>query len=248
MKILNFEEYVNERLFKSSIDRISSGEIRKEEGAKVKTSFGNEIIIRNLDCPYDKIIESIFDYKEDSFELTFLGNFENQQEIIKGESKTTFLLSHDKRWGLCISFQDYEDITHEYNIVDDTECDEIDYYSIIKGIAEYLKENVDIEKVKGGIYSEDFALLLIDENATYDAFYELDDNYDTDFIWDDFKEFVTNEYPDVEFKYWSYNNYGTNIGLEISYQAVLDYKKIKESVESFFENLKETYQPVEDDE
>ena len=248
MKILNFEEYINERLFKSSIDRVTSGGIRREEGVKVKTKLGNEIIIRNLDCPYDDIIRDLFDYSDDAFDMTFLQNCTHQKEIIDGTSNTEFLISKDKRYGLCILFQEYEDITQEYNIVDDEECDETDYYSIIKGIAEYLKENVDIEKTKGGRYSEDFALLLIDESSTYDAFCELDDNYDTTFIWDDFKEFVENEYPDVEFKYWSYNDYGTSIGLKISYQAVLDYKKIKEIVVSFFENLKETYQPVEDDE
>ena len=72
MKILKFEEYINERLFKKSIDRVKSGEKRTEDLTEIDY-YINEIEWVDLGHPdylfsaHDKKFKiiDILDYKWD---------------------------------------------------------------------------------------------------------------------------------------------------------------------------------------
>ena len=64
MKILKFEEFINERLFKSSMDRIKTGEVRKEDIITNKI-FNYLKDIKWIDMGYEEFLFAEYDIDED---------------------------------------------------------------------------------------------------------------------------------------------------------------------------------------
>ena len=246
MKIKTFEEFISEGLWNKGLNRTKNNEVRKEEGKKVKTSIGTEIFIRNTDCDYEQLIKDILDSPSDEFgpDFEYIGNInkkETKQKIINGEFEDAFMI--DKY--LYVEFTSYEDMV-DNDYLDPDEFSEKDYNSIINGIAEAFK-NKEFERKKDNSYSSKYVFLLINESDI--SYYESELSEDVlEYYYDDFKEYFSDNFPDIELEYWSYNNYATNIGMEINYDNLLKYDEVKEWVVSFFKNAKETYINNEDEE
>ena len=235
MKVLKFDEYVNERLFKSSIDRVKSGELRKEDGVKVSTCLGDRLVLSHKDCPCDKLIRQLLNNVETSMYPSIgLDEIDDypvtiKDEIIEGKRDYTYLLGESN---IVAGFDDYDELIKDYEI-DAAEFSKDDYITIIRSIVEHLKKmniiNIEPESVDGSYIS----LLLHERNVTM-----IEDEMDSDsFDW--FKKFRNNfnqTFPDVKFATWR-GDFSYNIGIEIDYNAVIKYDDCLKWVKQYFNQL-----------
>ena len=250
--VLKFDEYINEGFLSKTYDRYRTGELRKEDGQKVKTVFGIEIVLHNPNYNYDKLIEYMLDAPSDDdmgIDIDSLGNYEginNGRQIIagikKGDDPYRYLIDGH----YVASFDSYEDVKDfDISELDIDVLDEHDYIQIIKSIVEVLKQT-DLEKSNERTsYGSEVCLLLMDESKEWD--YECKMNDTTrDFFWDDFKSWFEEKFEDAELKTWSYNNYGSSIGVSVNYNNLLNYQEMKSEVEEYYKYTVENQE--EDDE
>lgn len=236
-----FSDFINEGFINKTLKRTRTGEVRKEEGRKVTTSLGVEILLHNYDSDYESVIRDILDNGEDDTLGICLNNLgiytpDEQSNLRKGGCEYAFLLN-DKRF--VASFEPYENLVDD-DLLDPDEFDEHDYKEIIRSIAEALNEcDIDSKREVGTV------LVLMGESDVFDYECQMKENT-LDFYVQDFEEFFDETFPNLEMKTYSYYQ-GANITLKIDYEAVLKYKECKQWVEDFYKGTIEGQESEEEE-
>lgn len=240
--IPNFAEFIGEGFMNKTLKRTRMGELRQEEGRKVTTAFGVEIVLHNYDFDYEELTREILDNGEDDALGVCLNNLgiynsNEQKNLREGKCEYAFLLN-DKRF--VASFETYDELV-EYGLLESDEVDEHDYREIIRNIVEGLNQcDIDHKREVGNV------LVLMPESDVFD--YECQMNEQTlDFYIDDFEDYFQGEYPDLELKTYSYYQ-AANIAIPVDYDGVLNYKKCKEMVEGFYKATIENQEEIEEEE
>ncbi|MCM1217706.1 MAG: hypothetical protein NC548_24705 [Lachnospiraceae bacterium] len=242
--VKKFQEFVEEGFLSKTINRAKTGELRKEDGKKVMTEMGVEILLKNYDYDYEQLIRGILDGEDDlGVDLDNVGNYPSgdQRDIKRGTCEYAFMV--DNR--IVANFQSYENLI-EYEIVDGDELSRDDYIHIIEGIVEALKKTT-LDRKKGVGYDYECVFEFIDESDVFNYESELSEHV-LDFLRDDFESGFEDTFEDAELEYWSYNNYASSIGVRVSYDNLINYHKMRKYVQDFFKNAKEVYEEYDDKE
>ena len=227
---------LKESRFVDLINKKFTGERRKEDGIKVKTCLNTEIFLKNPESKYDDLIEDIF--LNDSDLKVYIGKPENVNfKDLKNFKIPYKYLVYEGKYGtsLMCEFSPYSECEDE--LADYFEIyDESDYNEICRSISEKLKENGELLEyiptnnsyVKGDDsnsdlsadeYTENYHLLLIDEDTVYNWYCKyVNESDDTDYILM-FKNDIIYKYPELEdedFIVWSYAGYGCNIAIPLN--------------------------------
>ena len=235
--IPDFKTYIGESLFGSMTDKGRGEIIKKEDGAKVHTCLGVDIILKNPNCDYNGLIHDIVVGGDNEYEFGIqkLNDMpytpDEKVNVMKFKAPYDYLIYEGGHGtDLVATFSSYSEIL-EFNLDDDFEdeyCEE-DYISICRGIATKVKEIGDCfdyvhygktsaigddkkpndKKTDTYKYEGGFVLELISET---DVFYWSIDNDDnlTESL-NHFKDDIIYEFPELEdtdFLYWNYNNNG----------------------------------------
>lgn len=246
--------HITESVWSDIQDRNSGETIRKEDGQKVHTCLGIDIVLQDPQCGYDIFIKDMVKYNS-----SYCEGISKQAEvgvstdelvnIRKWETPYDYLV-YDAPYGesLIMSFTTYDDIL-EYDEMFKEEISEKDYIAICRGVAEKFKELGDsLEYVPNRNscvatpnsskrqyaheYDRNYVLMLVDESTT---FYWSADNDREEYV-DEFLEEISNEFPELEdedFIIWSYRD-GVNIGLPHNLNTLNNFKKYKEFTNNWF--------------
>ena len=139
--VLKFDDFVNEGFLSKTINRSKSGDLRHEDGKKVMTSLGVEMIVKN-NCDYEWFIKEICDHTDIRlqdlkmliFHLRDYSTYE-QKNIKSGTLDYVHMLPNN----LVASFPEYDGLV-DNSVFDEDELSEEDYISICKCIVESLQD------------------------------------------------------------------------------------------------------------
>ena len=249
--IKKFEDYIKEGLWSKGIERSKSGDLRGEQGKKVMTSLGVEIVLHNTNYDYEQLIKDIInEHPDDPFGIDFdyIGNFKESQQRALLKDEQTYGKLIDKSTVAC--FDSYEALAEDTDAVDDGLLED-DYINIINGITDALKK-INIQKLPRHTQNDsnhsDYAFLLLGEDDVY--YYECELNENTlEFYFDDFKNYFQETFPDAgDLIIYSYANYSCGICVQIDYDNLLNYQKMKTFVEDYYKGLKDMYDEEDDEE
>lgn len=246
--VKNFDEFIGEGLWKSGVERAKTGEIRRENGVKIKTSLGIDVVVQNTDYDYEMLIKDILCGGDGGhpldIDVDYLRNYgvKERGEVIRGEIPYAFILDKDSRDPLVALFGDFDEISETSTIFDGDNIVKEDYLAICEAISIALsKTDIDKGKPEGSQFSSTY-FVLMGESETYNKCCEIQDimgnDYDI-FDWDDFRECFEDRFPTCEMVTWSYNHYGSAIGLEINYDNLINYFDCLEFVKGYFESALE---------
>lgn len=220
--IKKFKEFVNED-FTDLYKRWKDKEVRKEDGTKIKTKYG-EILLKEPKRNYKDLIQIILDMEYNN--ICYIDVVQNmglsskeRNEISNYKNPYIFPLEDLTHGGLVVSFDNFEDANEECRSLIDEEFCEDDYKEIIKCISVYLKDNVKI--VHTNLNFQDYKILLY-SGYLKDDFYM--DNMITEFE-DTFN---------TDIHTWSFQ-YEINIGVDITKDNVDRYADMKKFIESYVE-------------
>lgn len=220
-------KHIKEGFLAKTLSRSKTGDLRKEEGKKITTKLGTQLIIGNLDCDVDKTIKTICNdgvWGRFSYQIMELSEFSGEQKkkILSGESDYRFLL--DGKHVMC--FKHYDDL----KVKEDESLYEGDYKSILKTIVEALKKTN--MRVKDG----KCWFVLIDKNDSKKIQQRLirDDEQDYgEYIVDDFKDKLRDKCPEnIRLDIMTWNN--DTIVINYNYFTLLNYEKILRFTKRFF--------------
>lgn len=219
----------------SDIHKRSNGkQVRKEDGKKVKTCLGIDVVLKNPECDYDNLIKTIIigSDSEYAFGIHNIRDFSYSIEEIANMRKfvapyTYMIYDGGHGTDLIGEFSTYQEIL-DFNLDDKFEqefCEE-DYISICKTIATKYKEVGDClkyvpskkafmissEKEYTSKYETDYVFELISESEVYNWLCDdiRNEEYDDTYLIS-FKEDIIYEFPELtntDFICWSYSNYG----------------------------------------
>lgn len=234
-------------------------EIRLEDGKKVTTCLGIDVVLKNPECFYDSLIKDILSRTIRDYDVGIVSPKEIQltpDEMVNvrhWEAPYTFLI-YDGLYGtsLVANFTTYEEIC-ENDSDFSSDFIESDYQAICKCVATKLKEINDYfthvpsdASVIGGDrndaekYIRENQLCLISENDMYYWICEYGDDYEPigrSYI-DDFMDSIIAEFPELDdekFLYWNFsNNGGRFIGLPINFNNVMNIEKYVEFTKRWF--------------
>lgn len=257
--VKKFIDFVNEGLWDGIIDRGTTGNVRKEDGRRVHTCIGIDIILKdpNLEwqnLKYDDIIKELVenDSSDDILRISINHSkvfrfFPEEMANVRNFKAPYDYLIYDGRYGtdLVVSFPSYEYIrTDEDEHFPECVCEE-DYISICRGIAIKMKEIGDsIEYIpinKGRILGSNdcgdgYVIRLIKENAVWNWVCKQDEedlgNYEKDFWKDMTNEFVELQNEDVIV--WNYDGYANSMAINISVENLKNAKKYIEYTKNWF--------------
>ena len=227
--IKKFSEFIEEGMWGSALRRSNTDELRKESGKKVKTSFGFDIIIENSDCDYESYLKEMIDSYDssDNFYGVWIENLKSSSSAehridIKnksGDYTNSYIVNN-----FCIRFEPYKEIV-DFQLDDtyENEVSEKTYLSMCEGIANVIG-NSNIEYcpnslLKKETYGNNYVLILIDEGE------DMGEYIGEDFDVADFESGLDDLGLQDELLLWSYNNYGTNIGVRLNTNNLHNYKK-----------------------
>lgn len=245
---------INESVWTDIHRRSNGAQIRKEDGKKVSTCLGVDIIIKDSSCDYNHWIKEILTADPNIsygvwIDLEKYANLTPDEmiNVRKFEAPYNYLI-YDGAHGtsLIAGFYSYSEIEeYEYEI---GECvSEEDYISICKGIATKLKEvgeyfshvptsrnsyiiNSNQNKLSTS-YDGNYELKLIDETDTYNFFIENENLDINDFIYDICHEFK--ELEDEDFIGWSFYD-GINIAIPLNYNNLVNFQKYEKFTKEWF--------------
>lgn len=235
---------INEHLWSGIIQRSETGDRRKEDGVKVHTDLGVDIWLQDPSRKYDEFIETIIN-SGDNIMCILNTRDMNKDEIARIDAKgkdisgDQFYYLISKTNHLVVSFDNCE----EFEILYEKPISQHDYRSMCKGITEKLKpigDNIvyvsdrawfeksgkDVDTDGWVWYKDNYNLLLVDENTTYN--FSIDQDYD---FYELFYETMWDEFPELKyipFISWSYTSYGDNIALPLNYETL---KKAEEYIQ-----------------
>ena len=239
-------------------DRGTGDIIKKEDGTRVHTCLGVDIILKDPGSDYNKAINYILNHYNDENVCGF--NILNIRDV----NYSTEELSNIRKWlapytymiyegghgtDLMIDFYAYSDLEEYGDEILDYISSEEDYISICKGIATKFKEvgkYIEYVPDRSWIYSNDrdgntsaskyqhaYSFELISENDYYT--WSLGNEH---LAVGDFIDDICNKFIDIEgedFIGWSYNNYGSCINIPINYMNLIHLKEYIEYTNKWFE-------------
>lgn len=219
---------INESVWGDMRKRAEGTEIRTEEGKKVHTCIGVDVILKNPDCNYDTLIKDIiggeygyhFEYGVGIVSPKDLNLTPDEMvNVRKWEAPYTYLI-YDGQHGtsLIANFWSYSDIINfELDNEFDEQYIEEDYISICRCVATKLKEvgdvfcyvprnksyliDLDARSEDVDRYTGECQLLLINEGDVYSWICDHEEEYDNPLgntYLDDFKESIISEYPELK--------------------------------------------------
>lgn len=224
--IKKYDDFIGEGFLSKTINRSKSGDLRHEDGKKVMTSLGVEIIIQNSQCDYNGIIKKICNESNIYCQLY-------ESKIYFGDKKEKFQNDElpydywlDNKHG--IRFSRYEDlIRKEKNFLSDTSLE--DYVSILRCIVEVLRKTrfeIDFHQLK-------FVLMNESEIAkSNQELKRLDELEYGEYIFDDYKDTMYDK--KCKGKYVYIENKNKKIYINFSYFTLLNYDKILKYTHKFF--------------
>lgn len=226
--------------------------IREEDGQKVHTCLGVDIIIQDGGVDYDGITKALLN-REDNSDICnprYMGWTQEEMTNIRNWEAMYAYLIYDGKYGdsLVVEFKTYDEFMEDFE--NEFDVSEEDYISICKGVATALKEvgrNLSDGKVSNknntlhqghykssycDSYSEAYCLVLIDERreSSWEA-----DNKDAD--WTDFLTDLVDQFPelnDIGVVSWTYSNNGIYIGVPVLSDTLINFKQYKEFTEKWF--------------
>lgn len=242
---------VNESVW-ADLHRRSNGDvIRKEDGKKVSTCLGVDIIIKDSSCKYDYWIKEILEKDPNltygvSIDNVRYMNFSPDEMVNISNWKAPFdYLIYDGKYGdsLIADFYSYDNLV-EYEEDIAQEVSEEDYISLCRGIATKLKEvgqyfsHAPATKsiIIGAAdrkceYGGDYLLKLIDEGDVYS--YACDND---GFEIEEFIDSICDNFPelrDEDFIGWTFYD-GCNIALPANLNNLVNFKKYREYTRDWF--------------
>ena len=233
MKIKTFEEFISEGLWNKGLNRNKTNDLRKDQGHKVKTCLGSELIVKNEFFDYDGLIKAMLNGSSgcEYFHILSLNIFEGEID-----EKYIYNLPND----VIIQFETYELLHSYYENEFLEECDENEYINVCKLI-------VDVFNSK---------------EVYYNSYHKDDEVKDAYFILYKFdKEYIDNKFNgtldnalDVYRDYWSkvrnisgckyltYNICGDEndmeyVGVVVEWGSYKKYKTLVEFTEKYFNEL-----------
>ena len=236
--IKKFSEFIEEGMWGSALRRSNTDELRKESGKKVKTSFGFDIIIENSDCDYESYLEEMIDSYDSSDNfygvliedlhassvVEYLKDIKNKS----GDYTNSYIVNN-----FCIRFEPYQEIV-DFQLDDtyENEVSEKTYLSMCEGIANLIgNSNIeycpsrDLTKEAYGNY----VLILIDEREDIGEYFDVAD----------FESGLDDLGLQDELQLWSYNHYGTNIGVRLNTNNLHNYKKYLDYTKDYLDYTKD---------
>ena len=222
-------KHIKEGFLAKTLSRSKTGELRKEEGKKITTKLGTQVVIGDLNCDVDKIIKTIcneggFPWSIYSYQIKELSEFSGEQKkkILSGVSDYNFLL--DGKHVICFKHHD------ELKVKEGESPNEGDYESILKTIVEALKKTNMVVKGRRCWF------VLIDKNDSRKIQQRLirDDEQDYgEYIVDDFKDKLRDKCPEsIRLDIMTWNN--DTIVINFNYFTLLNYEKILRFTKRFF--------------
>ena len=252
--IKTFEEFINEGFWKDGIKRAKNNDVRRENGVKVKTSLGVDIVLQNPDYDYESLIKDILSGGDGGhpldLDIDFFRNYTaaNRTKVLEGENEYVFLISsNNMREKIALAFGDFDEMKETSTIFDNDDISKEDYLAICKGIADALSQK-DMEWGRpDGSTSSSMFFLLMSENEVYHMICDLEEygrEFDLYELTSEFKE----AFPDCNLVAWSWNNNACALGLVIDYDNLIHYFDCMEFVSSYFENEIEYAKEMKEDE
>ena len=224
MMVKKFEDWISEGLWSKGIERSKTGDVRMENGRKVKSSVG-DILIRNNSTDYENIIKVLLDHintpNGHGLELTFI----NYQPSFDYDNPYTQRVNDD----LVAMYTEYDNLI-EYSEFEPDELSEEDYISIITTITDRLKQLNIVEKVfkltKGKVKYEIYMPILSEDE------YEKVMKYWTNTTIEKFQFVLMDEFSDdirihLEDKLF---------GLKLNYESLKNYDEIISFTKEYFKN------------
>ena len=239
--IQTFEEYLEEGLWKSGIERSKSGEERKEnKGAKVHTSLGVDVNLLNPDMDYESAIEEIMSQSYRTYYYPgckFVESSEHNSRQYKRNSYTTPMDVMYMKDAL-LRFYSYSVACEDHPIKE--KCLEQDYKSICKCVAKaFMKIDLAYLGERGCVCG-----LLVDDVTLSKCFEELSgENRYTRKVFDEwvkhFEKDFKKEFPN-EFRYLvpyssDYNYRFGGYGILLTKDTIREFEKYKKFTKEWFE-------------
>lgn len=239
--------HINEHLWSGIIHRSETGDRRKEDGTRVHTDLGVDIWLQDPSRKYDENIETIINSSDNIMYILNTRDMD-KDKIAKIDAKdkdisgNNFYYLISKTNHLVVCFDNCE----EFEILYEKPVSQHDYRSMCKGITEklkpvgdnivYVSDRVEFKKFSNKmVFNDDwnwckdnYNLLLVDENTTYNFSIDQTENYD---FYELFYENIWDEFPELKhipFIVWSYGSYGNNIALPLNYETL---KKAEEYIQ-----------------
>lgn len=225
MVVKKFKEYISEGMWKSGLDRARNNELRREQGKKVHTILGSDLILSPAsDIDYDKIITMLLNacssphqrreyhakIQPKSILNTFSKNVEGRYFPVK---------QPDGREEIIMLFPEYDSAISSWHLKD-TGLEEEDYYAIIQHIGEHLK---DKPMIHGNISDPNlFYIGTYDKRFANEMLFALmnDKHYDADKI-----DFLTLTATGTLDKF--------DLGFNITFTSTMLYDDIMEAANRF---------------
>lgn len=228
--VLKFDDFVNEGFLSKTINRSKSGDLRHEDGKKVMTSLGVEMIVKN-NCDYEWFIKEICDHTDVRFQdfkmmIFHLRDYSpyEQKNIKSGTLDYVHMLPNN----LVASFPDYDGLV-DNSVTDEDELSEEDYISICKCIVESLQD-------KNIVYAYEVHMFkLVDEDMLLDVWKERGKQEENG------KEFVNTIFDDFELEL--HNHFSKDaiahiieneIYFVINHYSIVNYDEIEEFTNKWF--------------
>ena len=249
---------IDESLWGNIRDRVNGDTVKAEDGKKVTTCLGIDIVIKQSDCDYDGLIHDIVVGKNEyEFGIQKLNDMsytpDERVNVIYFRAPYDYLIYEGGHGtDLVARFSSYDELL-EFQLDDDFQdkyCEE-DYISICRAIATKVKEVGDcliyvpsrntfmlsVDRHDTYDYERDYALELISENDMFNWICDHADEDETDIM--TFKEDIIDEFPelkDQDFLGWSYtHNGGCHIAIPAyNINNLMNIRKYREFTKKWF--------------
>lgn len=182
--IKKFDEFIKEGFLSKTLGRSKSGEIRKEDGRRVKTSLG-DVVLKNPNCDYEGFIVETCDgehYNDFRIDWVDMRNFSSDE--LKTINNDTAIYTFKINNQVAIQFATYEEMV-DGEVFDEEDYCEDDYISLCRLIAETVRKGdvdyVDVDGEGNDIYG----FLLVDDYVIQDMMNVDYDEVDERDYWDE---------------------------------------------------------------
>ena len=234
MRIKRFEEFVSEGLWNKGLNRNKSGIVRKEEGTKVKTFLGTDVVLYNTNWDYNEFIKELFDYDNRKFyELHYDGSYDiNKKEKVKNEEFDYIYYVNEKQ-GLVLNIYSYDDeeIQKDLEIYGD-DINKHDYINAIQVFLNALRETSITEDNR----NDSMVFVLLDFMDDNDIYNKYDEDYEPMKYRDDFyKKFIDKFHCNTLKNIGSYEE--PIIVVDITFDNYEHLKEMQKYTKNYFLNL-----------
>ena len=232
--VKKFDDYIREGFLSKTYDRYRTGEVRKEDGRKVKTSIGVDIVIKDSSCDYEWFIKEIL--RGVNGNVDFFVRFDSTKNFNADEMKNIRNNTAPYDYLVCdnvvAGYPGYEELI-ENSVTDEDELSEDDYISIIRGISKRLSE---VELINGGYELDGKVILYLEviDKDYYEDWLSKNSNDDMDYfeetMFDKFISEIRNKYSN---RVRVFMDEGYPV-MRINYDSLSNYDEIRNYALEYF--------------